>query len=781
MKKTKIDFLMTNVINVGLFVGIFFFGYIRWQKLQDVIVESALSQEQYRTIHGALKSTIQLDHLGEQVSEWTSSDSVVYQRKLASTNAKIDSLNGLYAKSKTDSMKQALNLKGHLLSEIYATVVKRNENDEHLREDRTLTVRDTETYIKHYTGHILRSSREEVTSKSKNRTVTVPSINEMAFVDKELYAINLRILTDSLADVNKWLDQNVSQILDEDDAKAEQHSASMLKKASNIGQHTFLGGMAFLLFAAILNLLNSWYRKKVMKRLEDKSEKLANETRMLELESRMRNIESQKLAEESRKLEQEVEKNKRMVDGRSKMMYSIVHDLRTPLGVIIGYNDLESKSAVKNEKYIKSVEFAAKQLRSMIDQLLDYFKLESNRGVLKPRDFSMIELSNNLTRAFECVAEDKRIDFVKPETERIALHGDYEKICHIAMNLLDNAFKFTKQGSVSLGLSYKNDALNIVVSDTGIGIKPENKEQVFAAFTRFPNAVATGKEGFGIGLSTVKMLVDLMHGKIEYDSSDNGTTFHVTLPMPIADIKDEPLTTEIVKASDERKRVLVVDDSQVWLLMVQEILEKNGFHCDICSNPDKFFTMLRNGNYSLVILDLQMPVKSGSELLELMRKSKVANSQTVPVIVSTSSGVEMREELMNAGFDEFIPKTSDVDEMVSIVNKVIERSTKTVTPDFTRLNKSVAEFLIEETEDAIDGLHEAIENMDFDEMNRLAHSLKTSWIPYHIGILVDPVMEIAKHKNVGAANRLATYMAEIDKMAEIVIGKCKEIQGKENE
>ena len=777
MKRTRIDFLVTNVINIGLFVGIFAFGYWRWQLLQDVIIESVNSQEQYKTIHGAMKSTSQLDHLGESVYEWTPSDSTAYQRKLAESLIRIESLGDLYAKTKIDSVKNALMLKGHLLSEIYSTTQKRNANDEHLREDRAVTVKDTETYVKHYTGHIFQSSREEVSSRSRNRTVTVPSINEMAFIDKELCNINLNILNDSLVDVNKWLDINMSQILDEDDDKAEKKASDMLEKASNIGRHTFMGGMAFLFFIFGVNYWNSKRRKKVMKALEDESAKLENETRKLERESKMRQQESMKLAEESMKLSIEVEKNRRMVDGRSKMMYSIVHDLRTPLSIIIGYNDMEFKSPTKNEKYIKAIEFSAKQLRSMIDQLLDYFRLESNKGVLKPRDFSMIELSNNLTKAFECVADEKRIEFIKPEPARIVLHGDYEKICHVAMNLLDNAFKFTRQGTVTLGLSYTSNSLDITVRDTGIGIRPEDQERVFSSFTRFPNAVATGKEGFGIGLSTVKMLVDLMGGKITFKSSDEGTAFHVCIPMEVAKVKDEPLATEVVKASDKKKRVLAVDDSNVWLLMIQEIMEQNGFECDICDDTDKFFTMLRGGNYSLVMLDLQMPKKSGRELLDLMRKSKVGNSQTVPVIVSTSSGVEMREELINAGFDEFIPKTADVDAMIRVVNEVIAKSTKTITPDFTRLRKSVAGFLIDETEDAVDGLHDAIDNMDFDEMNKLAHSLKSSWVPYRIGVLVDPVMEIAKQRNMGAANRLATYMAEIDKMAEIVIAKCKEIQG----
>ena len=105
----------------------------------------------------------------------------------------------------------------------------------------------------------------------------------------------------------------------------------------------------------------------------------------------------------------------------------------------------------------------------MIDQLLDYFRLESNKGMLKPRDFSLMELANELTNSFELRADERLIEFVKPKVQGIVLNGDYEKICHIATNLLDNAFKFTRKGSVELDISYADDTLNIKVSDTGIG------------------------------------------------------------------------------------------------------------------------------------------------------------------------------------------------------------------------------------------------------------------------------------------------------------------------
>lgn len=746
MKRTKIDFLVTNVINIGLFVGIFAFGYWRWHLLQDVIIESADSQEQYRIIHSAMKSTSQLDHLGESVYEWTPSDSAAYQRKLAESLIRIDSLGDLYAKTKIDSVKNALTQKGHLLYEIYSTKQKRNANDEHLREDRAVTVKDTETYVKHYTGHIFQSSREEVSSRSKNRTVTVPSINETAFIDKELCGINLRILNDSLVDVNKWLDVNMSQILDEDDEKAEKNASEMLEKASAIGRHTFMGGMTFLFVVFILNFANSRRRAKAMKQLENESEK-----------------------------------NRQLVENRRKMMYAIVHDLRTPLSIIIGYNDLEKQTPTKSEKYISAISFSANQLRNMIDQLLAYFRLESNKETLKPRDFSLVELSNELANAFELRASENEIKFEKSELRNVVLNGDFDKISHIAMNLLDNAFKFTKEGSVSLGMAYLDGSLKITVSDTGIGIKEADRQRVFTPFTRFSNGVATGKDGFGIGLSTAKMLAELMDGSITYSSTDKGTTFVVRLPLKLAKRTEEPVSGTVVKASSERKRLLVVDDSKTWLLMMQGILQQNGFDCDICSDSSKVFDMLRETKYSLVMLDLQMPGKSGLEILKLMRKSKVGNSQTVPVVVSTASAENVREDLMAAGFDEYVPKMAQTETMVRLINEVIAKKTNAVSPDFSQLRKSVAQYLIEETREAVDGLHKAVEMMDFDGMNGWAHSLKSSWVLYRIGVLVDPVMEIAKKKDANAAMRLGEYMAEIDKMTEIVIREAQKKLDTEDE
>jgi len=415
---------------------------------------------------------------------------------------------------------------------------------------------------------------------------------------------------------------------------------------------------------------------------------------------------------------------------------------------------LQRNSNRKLKGSIDGVAFATKQLLRMIDQLLDYFKLESQRGELKCRNFSLMELSNELVQAFEYKATEKHLEFVKPQKQNIILYGDCDKICHIAMNLLDNAFKFTEKGRVTLCLNYVSGKLHIEVKDTGIGIRESDRKKVFTSFSRFSNAMATGKDGFGIGLSIVRMLVDLMQGTVDFDSVEGkGTLFHVIIPLPKGQVTAESINTELIRVSDVRKRILVVDDSEHWLDLFKRMLRGSIYDYDACNNGTTMSRLLRKNHYDLVILDLKMPGQSGLE----------------------PSGEEVRDELVAQGFDDYIDKTFSTEELLNVINKVITNSTKTVSPDFARLSKSVAKSLKRETVNTVKALRKAVDDMNFIEMESQAHRLKSSWVMYRIGILVDPIMEIAKNRDANSEERLNQYMGEVDKMAAIVISKTEEL------
>ena len=743
MTRAKFDLLATNVINIILFVSIFCFGFIRWQKLEEIVTESNSSQERFKNIHSALINTVELTNLGEQVYGWTDDDVSLYNTKLSEADTLLDRLGSFYPAAKTDSMKYVLHEKGRLLMRIHETTVKRSENENRLTKNRPVTVKDSVTTIMHRTGHIFRSSSEEVTSKTKDRTVFVPSVNQAVMMEQAIYGMELCALNDSLSDVNRWLDVNMRRILNADIKTAEREQERLQAKASYIGHATFMWGMALLFIVFALNIGNSYRRARVMKKLENESDK-----------------------------------NKRLIENRRRMMYSIVHDLRTPLGIIIGYNDMEKRAPQKNDKFISEISRATSQLKSMIDHMLDYFRLESERIELDCKNFNLMELQNDLINTFKMRAEDKRIDFVTPELQDKMLYGDCEKIRHIVTNLLDNAFKFTKEGKVCFRMSYPdNGNLYIEVKDTGIGIKPKDQEKIFEAFTKMPNAEAKGLDGLGIGLSIVKLLVDLMKGKITFRPEEKGSCFEVVIPIAGAVSEETPQPADAKKAVEVDKCVLVIDDNDHWLEMTKTMLEDNGIACDTCNDSAQVFTMMRDKEYSLVITDMKMPGLNGLELLKLMRKSRVGNSQSVPVVVSTSSGEETREELIAEGFDECLFKDFNTEELVKLVNRWIQEKTGTVSPDFTRLRKTTADSLIEDTEKSMVNIHQFAKERNLEKVGWWAHHLRGSWVLYRVGVLLDPIVEAAIKKDESKWQQIEEYISEADKMAEMLILKARELKG----
>lgn len=743
MTRAKFDLLATNVINIILFVSIFCFGFIRWQKLEEIVTESNSSQERFKNIHSALINTVELTNLGEQVYGWTDDDVSLYNTKLSEADTLLDRLGSFYPAAKTDSMKYVLHEKGRLLMRIHETTVKRSENENRLTKNRPVTVKDSVTTIMHRTGHIFRSSSEEVTSKTKDRTVFVPSVNQAVMMEQAIYGMELCALNDSLSEVNRWLDVNMRRILNADIKTAEREQERLQAKASYIGHATFMWGMALLFIVFALNIGNSYRRARMMKKLENESDK-----------------------------------NKRLIENRRRMMYSIVHDLRTPLGIIIGYNDMEKRAPQKNDKFISEISRATSQLKSMIDHMLDYFRLESERIELDCKNFNLMELQNDLINAFKMRAEDKRIDFVTPELQDKMLYGDCEKIRHIVTNLLDNAFKFTKEGKVCFSISYlDNGNLYIEVKDTGIGIKPKDQEKIFEAFTKMPNAEAKGLDGLGIGLSIVKLLVDLMKGRITFRPEEKGSCFEVVIPIAGAVSEEPPQSADAKKAVEVGKCVLVIDDNDHWLEMTKTMLEDNGIACDTCNDSAQVFTMMRNKEYSLVITDMKMPGLNGLELLKLMRKSRVGNSQSVPVVVSTSSGEETREELIAEGFDECLFKDFNTEELVKLVNRWIQEKTGTVSPDFTRLRKTTADSLIEDTEKSMVNIHQFAKERNLEKVGWWAHHLRGSWVLYRVGVLLDPIVEAAIKKDESKWQQIEECISEADKMAEMLISKARELKG----
>ena len=742
MTKTKIDLLMTNVVNIVLFVTIFVFGYVRWQKLQDVIVESNTSQTQYRNIHSALKSSRQLDHLGERVYEWLPSDSAEYQSQLVKTNAILGELKGYYPQTQIDSMQFYLGEKGRLLTRIYENVVKRNESDEHLREERQVTVRDTETYIKHYTGNIVRKSREETSSQSKERTVVVPSINEMALIDKTLCDINLSQLNDSLGEVNLWLDENMNQILDADDDKAERVQTETTEKASGIGQTTFIGGMTLLFLVLAVNLGNTWRRSRTMK-----------------------------------KLEKEAEKNKNLYKSRREMMYMVTHELKTPLTPITGYTSLMKEEVQLDDKgnyYLDKIKESADKMKALIESLLSYFAIESAKTDIVNKPFNLKNIADTLTTSYSVEATQNGLQYEVNDCQNHALMGDESKLVQIGSNLLANAIKFTEHGgNVRLNVNWDDGVLTMEVSDTGIGIAENEQKKIFEPFQQLGKAKVMAKDGIGLGLSIVYQLVELMHGTVDVESEEGkGSKFTVRIPVEGITKENFAMSEPRTPRNDEVRRVLAIDDTESTLILMRDILTAKGVECDICTKPKDLVELMRNKDFDLLVIDLRMPEMNGIELAKTLRESEVGNSKSVKMVVMTAWNDEHdTKELLNRGFDGFLPKPFNTQDLMNMVDEFIPEGRIREIPDLTNASAEMLSKLAEETEEALIQLNEAYTKADMEQLDDWCHRLGGSWSMVHADEPIDELHDMLKKQDKMDAQALKSVIQKIVAMGQRIIEK----------
>lgn len=276
------------------------------------------------------------------------------------------------------------------------------------------------------------------------------------------------------------------------------------------------------------------------------------------------------------------------------------------------------------------------------------------------------------------------------------------------------------------------------VGDTGTGMSEEEKSRVFEPFERLANADV--QEGFGLGLNITKELTLLLGGQIEVESRKGyGTTFKVTLPLPLASGIKEDIQEERTMALPKSLRVIAVDDDGVMLNLIQNQLEYAGVHCDICRNPSQMVDRLREGRYDLLMTDIKMPEMNGYELLELLRESHVGNSKEIPVLVITAHVPRKKEELMDAGFDGCLYKPFAREELYAAIAAILERRKTenihegTGTIDFSPLlvkeedGKGMLDILCEQTQKDMETLADIVSRKDKEALADMLHHLLPVW------------------------------------------------------
>ena len=434
--------------------------------------------------------------------------------------------------------------------------------------------------------------------------------------------------------------------------------------------------------------------------------------------------------------------NEELLTLRHNMMLTVSHDLRSPLTSIMGYADLiaETTKDEKCKQYEEAIKQSSDRMLTLLNTLLSYYRLDTGKDEVDMMPFRVKDVLRALMAEYEPLATVKNIAIEGAFTGNdTVVMGDRKRIIQIGSNLMSNAIKFTKKGSVNIGVDYRDNTLTIKVQDSGTGMSKDQIQRIFAPFNRLENADT--QEGFGLGLSIAKALVVLLGGRIEVESHVGfGSLFTVTLPLMEGD--EEVLQRSVIESTvlPEGLRIAILDDDTVVLKMTVEMLAKKKVQVVGCQTVDELFERMRKNDYDLIITDIMLGGMSGFDLLELLRGANIGNSKTVPMLAMTGRTERSADDFIKAGFRGCLLKPFSYAELTrAIANSINEESNmeddtpKIPNADFCMLLKGEKDvngmlaLLVEQTEKEMSELESAFETGNTDAISFLQHKLESRW------------------------------------------------------
>ena len=761
--------LHLKILSGYLILGLLVLGIITAVWYEKQVFEQAEAEErsllmQRTAASEAYRGLITLFLDNDRAMLWDDSDMDTYDRRESHTMEVIDRLKGYYGEpaqtARIDTVVRLLHEKRRLIGRMVdmPTTAFRMDSllERHLpgleqtASVRTTTVTErTEPEEEKKRGGLFglfRKKKKEEPARTTTRVSTTPNtrhIAEMRRFEEEMRTAlaeqeqAFSHLSDSLKIRNSILNRNLSRLIreigqDETERMEERHM-----RVAELRETAFVlicGISAAGVLCAVL--LYVVVHRDIRRRTRDRKQ-------------REELIES---------LRRSVRENEELIKSRQNIMQTVTHDLRSPLTAIRGNAELILKDGNREATalHAEHIRQSAERMGALMENLLDYYRIDNGKETVRVKPFRL--------------AEEKAVAlrFVGSHCRVI---GDPLMLRRAISNLLSNALKFTERGGVTLTALYAGGKFTLAVEDTGGGIDKDKREQIFKPFERLSNAAT--QDGFGLGLSIVKSLAELMEGSISVENIRNtGSRFSVVLPLPQAEKAGETDR----KAAARRTRlggcsVLSLDNDSIILGMIHDIFVQNGVHCDTCTSTGEMAEKLREGHYDLLTTDLKMQDASGYEVLELLRTSDIGNSRTIPVMVVTGSKSITKEELAGAGFSSVLYKPFSIDELLTAAEECIgEDSTPRIDlgPLFAYGDKRQRlECLVRETEKEMAAIREEAERCDRDRLDYWIHHIRSSWMLIHAEGPLQELYDVL-HGN-GTAEEIREYAGKVTGQGETII------------
>lgn len=400
------------------------------------------------------------------------------------------------------------------------------------------------------------------------------------------------------------------------------------------------------------------------------------------------------------KFERAIEKAEKSSQVQSEFLSTMSHEIRTPLNAVIGMSNLLLMNNPRQDQSenLDILKFSANNLLAIVNDVLDFNKIESGKVVFEKIKFNLVDLMQNICGGQIIKAEEKGLLFkldIDSTLRRKVIFGDPTRLTQIIFNLVSNAIKFTSQGNVWVRVTCLEDRHNNItvgfsVKDTGIGIKKENLETIFEPFTQESITTTRQYGGTGLGLAIVKRLLELQSIQMYVSSNvDEGSEFSFNMEFPVSteiipqpkerpaaplqqqSHQQEPVLAEI-EDPGSNLRVLIAEDNPVNVMLMKKLFSKWKIVPTIAENGERAVEIVQYGNFDIILMDLQMPVMNGFDASMEIRKMTDPAKSNIPIIALTASALfDIRDQVTNAGMNDYVAKPFKPDELMEKIQNLI--------------------------------------------------------------------------------------------------------------
>lgn len=371
---------------------------------------------------------------------------------------------------------------------------------------------------------------------------------------------------------------------------------------------------------------------------------------------------------------------------KSQFLANMSHEIRTPLNAILGFTELlkdDNLSSEERQKYLNIIERTGENLSTLINDILDLSKVEAGHMDLIKKEFSLPLLISEIKDLIENLASKKHLRVIFESSENLpqTIYSDPLRLRQVLMNLLNNAVKFTEYGFIKLSCQKEDDKLMFTIQDSGIGIKPQERELLFKPFSQIDSSLSRKHEGTGLGLVLSKRLTELLGGSISLEkSTQQGSTFVVTVPFkepphnptarPLLPLTGDDSSREKLKGLS----ILIVDDVKDNLLLIEHYLRNLDLKIDTALNGLEALHKIEKFHYDFVLMDIQMPVMDGHTATKKLRTKGL----TIPIVALTAHAMkEDKERSLASGCNDYLTKPINRNILINTIAKYVNENNQT--------------------------------------------------------------------------------------------------------